>query len=160
MLVKYERLMPGWTVVECEADEREFVPRFSANGLLFDDYNRLLVFESVNRRLFDVPGGEIEPGETALDAVRREFKEETGLVIEVGSKIAEGVSFFSYFDKPPFRNIREYFVVWQVGGALLENGNGADSFRMHWKYPAELNERNTLAPVLAMLRTLVWTPQD
>jgi 8-oxo-dGTP pyrophosphatase MutT (NUDIX family) len=54
-----------------------------AAALIFDDAGRLFVQRrSPDRRLFpgawDVVGGHLEPGETTLDALRREIQEETG----------------------------------------------------------------------------------
>jgi ADP-ribose pyrophosphatase YjhB (NUDIX family) len=60
-------------------------PRVPCVGaLVHDDEGRLLV---VRRRhepgagLWSVPGGRVEPGETARDAVVRELAEETGLAV-------------------------------------------------------------------------------
>jgi 8-oxo-dGTP diphosphatase len=54
-----------------------------AAALIFDGAGRVFVQRrSPDRRLFpgawDIVGGHLEPGETALDAVRREIHEETG----------------------------------------------------------------------------------
>jgi 8-oxo-dGTP diphosphatase len=54
-----------------------------AAALIFDGAGRIFVQRrSPDRRLFpgawDIVGGHLEPGETALDAVRREVHEETG----------------------------------------------------------------------------------
>lgn len=36
----------------------------------------------IYRNCWDLPGGQIEPGETVAEALRREFREETGLEIK------------------------------------------------------------------------------
>jgi len=58
----------------------------AAGGLVTDDAGRLLVIER-NRPpaegTWDLPGGFVDPGETAEDTVRREAREETGLDVAV-----------------------------------------------------------------------------
>lgn len=58
--------------------------RPSARGLLVDRDRRILLAEFVlpNLHLWAVPGGGIEPGETSLEALRRELREEVGLVLD------------------------------------------------------------------------------
>lgn len=46
---------------------------------------------------YDVPGGKIEENETALQAVKREFIEETG--VEVVNPIERGIMYLRYPDK-------------------------------------------------------------
>lgn len=43
----------------------------------------LLICENYDRRRYGFPGGAVEPGETALDAVVREVREETGVEVEI-----------------------------------------------------------------------------
>jgi hydrolase, NUDIX family len=59
-------------------------PHFLAKALIVDATGKILVLErSSTHPLFphgaDLPGGQVEPGETPLEAVRREIEEETGL---------------------------------------------------------------------------------
>lgn len=56
-------------------------PRLGAIAVLVDGDRVLLAqrSKSPDKGLWGFPGGHVEPGETALDAARRELHEETGL---------------------------------------------------------------------------------
>lgn len=49
-----------------------------------DDHALLVRWEFADRHVWGTPGGGIDPGETHEDAVRRELREETGLVLPPG----------------------------------------------------------------------------
>ncbi|MGC3944184.1 MAG: NUDIX domain-containing protein [Chryseolinea sp.] len=52
-----------------------------------------------------MPGGAVDPGETAAVAVVREFGEETGLVVEArGAAFAPADQFFINSEGKPFNN--------------------------------------------------------
>ena len=55
--------------------------RIRCSAVVLDDNQQVLLVRQVDD-LWVIPGGGIESGETILDGVRREFKEETGFEIE------------------------------------------------------------------------------
>lgn len=60
-------------------------PRVAASAAIFRG-DRVLIAERGNgprRGMWSLPGGKIEPGETAAAAAAREIHEETGLVVEL-----------------------------------------------------------------------------
>lgn len=62
------------------------IPTVAVGAFVFED-GRVLLIErghAPGAGLWTVPGGRQEPGETLAQAVAREVREETGLVVEVG----------------------------------------------------------------------------
>ena len=58
--------------------------RVGAGALITDADGRVLMVEPTYKDSWEVPGGVVELGETAVDACRRECREELGLTIDVG----------------------------------------------------------------------------
>lgn len=85
-------------------DPVENPTRGSVSGILFsDDFSAVLAvlqLEGYMRGFWGLPGGKIEPGESVAVALSREFKEETGLVVEesmfVGIKNCRRGSFYHH----------------------------------------------------------------
>lgn len=60
---------------------------------------------------YDLPGGAVDPGEDALQAVVREFGEETGLVVEPGDELDRAAQHFLSAEDRPYRNHGPLLVV-------------------------------------------------
>ena len=82
---------------------------------LYCDGDRLLMVRHRGIGLTDTfwcpPGGGAQFGETAPDALIREFAEETGLEVEIGDML-----FVNEFMQPPLHAMELFFVVHVTGG--------------------------------------------
>lgn len=64
---------------------------------------------------FDLPGGALDPGETEIEALVREFGEETGLVVEAGPLLARADQYMVKTDGQAVNNRSGLFVARAVG---------------------------------------------
>lgn len=59
----------------------------SVGGLIENDEGKILMIKNPDRG-WEIPGGQVEVGETLTDALKREIKEESGIDIEIGNLTA------------------------------------------------------------------------
>ncbi len=59
----------------------------AVGGLIENDEGKILAIKSPNRG-WEIPGGQIEAGESITEGLKREIKEETGIDIEIGNLVA------------------------------------------------------------------------
>jgi 8-oxo-dGTP diphosphatase len=95
----------------------------SAVILLEDGQLALIRLERAGRVYYLLPGGGVEPGETLVEAARREAEEELGLRVTVGRLVAEVL----YHDNRQF-----YFLARRAGG---EFGSGISEEMIGWAGP-------------------------
>lgn len=67
--------------------ENAVAPVVAVGGFVFDRDGKILLVQRgrpPGEGLWTVPGGKLDPGETLVQGVAREVREETGLIVEVG----------------------------------------------------------------------------
>ena len=116
------------------------VRRFSCRiyGVLRDGDKVLLTRSRFKDRTFvNFPGGGVDIEEAPGEALLREFREETGLVIKpVRTLYSSESSHLS--TQAPIQIVSAYWLVERVGGDLTLCGNGDDVLELFWRSLAEL----------------------
>lgn len=75
-------------------------------GLIFIKDRKLLLAFSNNKQCYYLPGGKIDPGETAIDSLRREAEEELSVSLK-----AEDLIYYTHVTAPAFG---------EVSGVIME----------------------------------------
>ncbi|AMV63474.1 mutT/nudix family protein [Pediococcus damnosus] len=83
--------------IRSKVGHQKIILNFSA-GILSDNANAILLQKRSDENKWGLPGGALEVGESAYGALKREFKEETGLNIQPSKLLG---MYSKYFDSYP-----------------------------------------------------------
>ena len=96
--------------------------------------------------ILNFPGGALEAGEAPCEALVREFREETGLVVSVGRLLYASLFYHPNTYYPDQHQYHTYYLIESAEGELLRAGNGVDVELLEWFDPGKLPLGEMLPP--------------
>ena len=115
-------------------------------GAIVDADHKILLQERTDTHNWSLPGGYMEYGETFLETLNREMKEDSGLTVEVVDMVGTfEQGFTTYPNGDQAQVISRLYVVEPAGGSLLtEETNETLSLKYFSfsKLPTLLNQQN------------------
>jgi 8-oxo-dGTP diphosphatase len=114
----------------------EFVPPkhiIAASGLIRNPSGQVLMLESPKRG-WELPGGQVEEGESLIQALERETLEETGIVVRVGALVSVCSNV-----KPPAKVIFGFLATYVSGDCRTSS----ESLRVEWVDETDVLKRIT-----------------
>ncbi|HEX6291451.1 MAG TPA: NUDIX domain-containing protein [Herpetosiphonaceae bacterium] len=108
--------------------------RVGAFAIIRDADGRVLISRRVDSGWFNLPGGGVEPHESATEGLVREVREETGLEVAAGRLVG-------LYSKPQKHEMVLTFEARVVGGTLQPS---EEADHHEWVTPDELTQRQIL----------------
>lgn len=112
--------------------------QFSAGGIVFKDGQVLLIKNAAlrdpSKSYWGFPKGHLEEGESSKQAAVREIKEETGIEVEIISKLGESKYMFTFEGAKVFKSVAVFLMKYFSGELVPQEGEVLD---VKWFSPEE-----------------------
>jgi mutator protein MutT len=116
--------------------------RVAVYGVLVEKGKVLLATTRVpSGTVTNFPGGGLELGEAPINAVVREFIEETGMTVEVDELLFTSQGFHQNPEYPDEQLIHIFYKVRRKSGELATHGNNDDVQDVGWVAPEEFLQK-------------------
>ena len=130
-------------------------------GVLIHENKILLIKKSrgAYKGMFDLPGGSIEFGEKVEDALRREFIEETGIMLESQNFIDYGEYFCNYLNESneprTLHHLGLYYKVSAIFDKIKNGPDGQDSLGAEFVDIEKLSELKISQIALPIIKNIL-----
>jgi mutator protein MutT len=119
--------------------------RIALYGVLVEEGRVLLTTTRVpSGTITNFPGGGLELGESPLEAIVREFQEETGLRVKIGELLFCSQSFQQNPEYPAEQLMHIFYRVTRIGGEVTTKGNDDDVAEVSWVPLKDLSSKRIL----------------
>lgn len=128
----------------------------SVHGVVLNDAKAMLVHRREDHPFWALPGGKLDPGESLVDCLKREMKEETGLEV-VPEKLLGVFSSPEYLlsaGEKVFQPLLIVFLCKTMGGSLTPN---SESLSFEWLDQENIGTSDTFPLIKEIAR---WTWQN
>lgn len=130
----------------------------SVHGVVLNNAKAILVHQREDHPFWALPGGKIDPGESLVDCLKREMKEETGL--EVAPEKLLGVFSSSEYllsaGEMVFQPLLIVFLCKTIGGRLTPN---SESLSFEWLNQENMETSNTF-PLIKEIACWTWDNKE
>lgn len=115
-----------------ERFDKPYRLRKSGRAIIFNDKGEVAIQFSSKYNYHKLPGGGLDDGETTLEALHREVKEEVGCEIEVGEMVGVTIEYRNQLDLLHISYCYLTKVKGEVGEPAWEEGEIEEDFKIIW----------------------------